>query len=62
MGNKALELLRRARPYLSNHSGFSVTNAVYVSPAQSMRNAADDIEREVALIREIDEFLAAPKE
>jgi len=57
MENKALELLKRARPYLSNHSGFAVTNAVYIPPAQSLRNQADAYEREEALIREIDEFL-----
>ena len=53
---QAIELLERARPYLYRPGPMSVA-AVHISPAQSLRNQADDIEREESLIREIDEFL-----
>ena len=55
--DKAIELLKKVRPYLNNHSGFATTSAVYITPAQSLRNSADAMEAEEALIREVDEFL-----
>ena len=53
----AIKLLRSARQWAPNHSVYSVTNAMYISPAQSMKNAADKIERDEALVKQIDDFL-----
>lgn len=52
---KSIELLRKLRN-LNNNS--NATNLLYIPPAQAMRNAADEIERKDALLREIDEFLS----
>lgn len=59
METKAIELLKQLRKYVGTSSGISAINAVYVSPAQSMRNAADEMDRKDNLLREIDEFLSA---
>lgn len=44
-----VDLLGEVEPYLSDHGGVSITNAVYISPAEQMRRAADSIEYEQAL-------------
>jgi len=59
MENKAIELLRQLRSYVNDSSGVGTMTLAYVSPAQAMRNAADEMERKDALLREIDEFLQA---
>lgn len=38
-----IELLERIRNYLPRHGAF-MTNAIYISPAQQLRNSADQIE------------------
>jgi hypothetical protein len=53
---KALELLKRARPLL-HASGPQATTAIYIPPAEAMRRAAEEMEAQDALIIEIDEFL-----
>lgn len=55
---KALRLLKEARHCLFS-SGPQAVNAIYISPAQQLRNQAEEIERQDSLIREIDEFLNA---
>lgn len=57
MENEAKELLRKLRRYVSDNSGSVITNLMYISPAQAMRNVADAMEAKDALLREIDQFL-----
>ena len=56
---EAAQLIKRMRPYLNDHSGITVQNAIFIQPEQALRNAADAIEEEKALIKEVDGFLAA---
>ena len=46
MTKEQIALLKRIRNYLPNHSGFGTTNAVYITPAQQLRNRADEIEQQ----------------
>lgn len=63
MENKAIEYLRELRKYVSNfNDGAIITNAVYITPAQQLRNSADEMEAKERLLREIDDFLQANKE
>lgn len=62
MENKAIELLKKLRGYVNPSSGnigygAIATNAVYIHPAQALRNEADAIEAKEKLLKEIDEFL-----
>ncbi len=41
-----IELLQRIRTYLPNNGGAMVVNAIYISPAQQLRNSADRIENQ----------------
>jgi len=54
----AIKLLRSLRSIHSNSNGgaFS-TNAVYITPAQQLRNSADRMEYEDKLLQQIDEFI-----
>jgi len=52
-----LPLLKRVREMMPNHSPYSAVNAVYIPPAQAMRNAADRIEYEEKTTRELDELI-----
>lgn len=45
-----IELLKRIKSYLPNHAGFEMTHAMYIPPAQQLRNQASRIEAQ-----EIDE-------
>lgn len=54
---KAISLLISARRYMDYSGGASIVHAVYISPAEQMRRAADQMEAKDRLIREIDEFL-----
>ena len=63
-----LELLKAIRPHL-NTSNVIATNAVYISPAESLRRQADEIEHKESLaiqldqlISDLEEFLASFKE
>lgn len=51
-------LLKRLRGYMNFSSGAMGTNAIYIPPAQQMRNAADEMEAKDALLREVDAFLS----
>ncbi len=55
--DKAIDLLKRARQYLNYSGGIIATNAIFYTPDQAMRNAADEIEDKDALIGEIDEII-----
>lgn len=55
---QAIKYLRELRKYVRDSSGLESIHAVYIPPAQQMRNAADEMERKDALLREIDEFLS----
>lgn len=44
MNKEEVELLKRIRGYLPNHSGFGTMNAVYITPAESLRRRADEME------------------
>ncbi len=55
---KAIELLRKIRPLIQG-SGPTMMQAIYRSPAAQMRIAADELEAQEKLIREVDEFLKA---
>lgn len=57
----AIKLLRSARRYLTS-SGPQAMNAIYIPPAQAMRNAADALEAQDSLIRAIDDFLSDPNQ
>ena len=57
---KALELLKKVRPYIGQ-GNLMMTDAVFVTPAQSLRNQADKIEYKEALLKEVDEFIALNK-
>lgn len=54
---EAIELLELCEPYLSDGSGISTTYAVYITPAQQLRERADAIEREEELKHRINVFL-----
>lgn len=54
---RAIELLRKVRPFLFSSGPIAVT-AIYIPPAQQLRNQADQIEYQDALIKEVDEFLS----
>lgn len=54
---KAIDLLRDLRGYVKDSSGLSVSEAVYTTAAQAMRNAADAMEAKDRLLAEVDEFL-----
>lgn len=54
----AIQLLRAARKYLYPSQGVNAVYAVYVSPAQQMRNSADELDYREKICHEIDEFLA----
>jgi hypothetical protein len=64
MENKAIEYLKILRSWVnyssSNGANFGIsTNAVYIPPAQVLRNSADEMENKDRLLKEIDEFLLA---
>lgn len=55
---EAIKLLKELRSITSFHGGgANLTNAVYITPAQQLRNQADEIEYREQLLRKIDEFL-----
>ena len=58
---KAIDLLKEIEPYLRIAGEAVVVNLMYVPPAQSLRNAADEMERKEAIIRRIREYLATSK-
>ena len=55
------ELLQRVRDIMPDHSMMRATTAIYISPAQQLRNSADRIEYEERTMAEFDEFLLALK-
>jgi hypothetical protein len=62
MENKALELLKKIRPYVRNGNGGAIAvHAVYISPAQQLRNQADEMEAKERLLYEVDQFLMSNK-
>lgn len=55
---QAIKYLKLLRGMVRNpNQGAVITNAVYISPAQSLRNSADEMERTESLLAEIDQFL-----
>lgn len=55
---QAIQYLRSLRSMVGNpNQSYGITNAVYIPPAQSLRNQADRIEYEEKLLKEIDIFL-----
>lgn len=56
---QAIEYLRQLRSLTRNDNQMAcIVNAVYISPAQQLRNSADEIERKEKLLAEIDQFLS----
>lgn len=55
-GITAVKLLKEVMPYI-NVGGVTMTNAVYISPAQQLRNSANELEAKEALTKRIDQFL-----
>jgi hypothetical protein len=51
-----IELLKRIQSYLPRHGVFT-TNAIYVTPAQSLRNEANRIEAQERDERAFDELI-----
>jgi len=64
MNDIAIKLLRRIRKYVSGSSEFGahISNAVYISSAQQLRNQANEMEAKDRLLAEIDQFLNETKE
>lgn len=58
---QAIKLLQALRAMTKDSSATGFTNAIYITPAQQMRNAADEIERKDRLLAEIDQFLKENK-
>lgn len=56
MTKENLELLKRIQGYISLPSTFS--NLLYVSPAQSLRNQADEMERKENDLRLLKDLIA----
>ena len=57
---QAIKYLKELRSWVSFSSGanFGIsTNAIYITPAQQLRNSADEMERKDKILKEIDEFL-----
>lgn len=54
---QAIKYLRALRNMSPSSMHFGMTT-VYVSPAQQLRNATDELERKGSLLREIDIFLS----
>lgn len=57
---KAIEYLKILRSWVGFTSEANIgisTNAVYITPAQQLRNSADEMERKDKLLKEIDDFL-----
>ena len=46
MEKEDIELLKRIKSYLPNNGGAYACNAVYITPAQQLRNSADRIEQQ----------------
>lgn len=51
-----IELIKRMRNYLPRHGAYA-TNAVYISPAQQLRNSANAIEAQERDERLLDELI-----
>lgn len=53
----AVSLLKQARKYLNPSGEITSMNAIYVTPAQALRDSANAIDRKDALIAKIDALL-----
>ncbi|MGI9118451.1 MAG: hypothetical protein ACR2IQ_02790 [Minisyncoccia bacterium] len=57
MTQEELELIKRIRNYLPYNGGAMVNNAVYISPAQQLRNSADRMEEQQRDEQLLDELI-----
>lgn len=54
-----LGVLRQCKNYIHGSEDFGFINAVYVTPAQQLRNEADAIERKDAFVKKLNETIEA---
>jgi hypothetical protein len=54
---EALNLMKAVEPYLEGSSDVRAVLAVYIPPAQQLRNAADALEKKDAAIARFREFI-----
>ena len=57
MTREDIYLLKRIRDYATPAGGVSVTHAVYIPPAQALRNAADRMEQQERDMVAFDELI-----
>lgn len=52
-----LKVLKQCRGYIHGSNEFGITNAIYITPAQQLRNQADELEQKDSFVNELNQTI-----